>query len=79
MAYRIIIPNGHGFWASWLAIALSLVTNTWTHPARAQAPTAHPELRFDNPWLDGVVTGVGFAGWVTTSVAESTYARASCR
>ena len=25
--------------------------STWTHPAPAQASTAHPELRFDSPWI----------------------------
>ena len=79
MAYRMIIPNGHGFWASWFAVALCLVTNTLTYPAQAQALAAHPELRFDNPWLDGVVTGIGLVGWETTLAKESTLARASCR
>ena len=76
MAYRNITPSSHGFWAT---VVLSLVMNTWTHPAPAQASTAHPELRFDSPWIDGLVTGVGFVGWYETSSAESTFARASCR
>ncbi len=79
MAYRNIAPSGHGLWVGWFAVVLCLITNTWTHQARAQDQVAHPELRFDSPWLDGLVTGVGFVGWVATSSAESTFAPASCR
>ncbi len=63
----------------WLAGLLCLAANTWTRSAHAQTTVTHPELRFDSPWIDGLVTGVGFVAWYGTSSSESTFSRSSCR
>jgi membrane-associated phospholipid phosphatase len=67
------------FTQGWLAVALGLATFSWKQAALGQSAASHPPLRFEEPWLDGLVTGVGFIGWVATSSAESTFAPASCR
>src|ERR1039457_1082464 len=85
MSHRNTTPSGHTKpnLIGWFAVVLCLVTNTWTHPAQAQAeaqtPAMHPELRFDSPWIDGLVTGVGFVTWYETSSSESAFSRAACR
>jgi membrane-associated phospholipid phosphatase len=43
--------------------------------------TARRELRYtlDDPWVDGVVTGVAFAWWITSEALQDELMRDSCR